>query len=60
MNEACLSAEELELIKTALQTEYVENRKLADKVAKKIDILLQEPGEEGGFIGVELEDKDGS
>lgn len=55
MNEVCLSAEELELIKTALQTGYVENRKLADKVAKKIDILLQEPGEEGGYIGMEVE-----
>jgi len=56
MNEVCLSAEELELIKTALQTEYVENRKLADKVVRKIDLLLQEPGEEGGYIGVEVED----
>ena len=55
MNEVHISQEELELIKTALQTEYVENRKLADKVVQKIDILLQEPGEEGGYIGVETE-----
>lgn len=56
MNEVHISQEELELIKTALQTEYVENRKLADKVVQKIDILLQEPGKEGGYIGVEVED----
>ena len=60
MNEVSLSQEELELIKTALQTEYVENRKLADKIVQKIAILLQEPGEEGGYIGVELGEKDGS
>lgn len=55
MNEVSLSQEELELIKTAIQTECVQDRRLADKVVQKIDILLQEPGEEGGYIGVEVE-----
>lgn len=60
MNEVHLSAEELALIKEALQTEFVSDRKAAEKLIRKIDMLLQEPGEEGGFIGVELEEKDGS
>ena len=55
MNEVSLSQEELELIKTAIQTECVQDRRLADKVVQKIEILLQEPGEEGGYIGVEME-----
>ena len=55
MNEVSLSQEELELIKTAIQTECVQDRRLADKVVQKIDILLQEPCEEGGYIGVEVE-----
>lgn len=60
MNEVHISSNELKLIKEALQTEFVSDRKAAEKLIRKIDILLQEPGEEGGFIGVELEDKDGS
>lgn len=56
MNEVHINQEELELIKTALQTEYVEDRALAEKVIAKIDILLKEPGDEGGYIGVEVQD----
>lgn len=58
MNEVHISSDELKLIKEALQTEFVSDRKAAEKLIRKIDILLQEPGEEGGFIGVELEGKD--
>ena len=57
MNEVRLSSDELELIKEALQTEFVSDRKAADKLIRKIDILLQEPGEEGGYLGVEMEGK---
>ena len=57
MNEVRLSSDELELIKEALQTEFVPDRKAAEKLIRKIDILLQEPGEEGGYIGVEMEGK---
>lgn len=57
MNEVRLSSDELELIKEALQTEFVSDRKAAEKLIRKIDILLQEPGEEGGYIGVEMEGK---
>ena len=60
MNEVHLSAEELILIKEALQTEFVSDRKAAEKLIKKVDILLQEPGDEGGYIGVEVQDGNGS
>lgn len=56
MNEVCLSAKEVALIKEALQTEYASDREAADKLVRKIDILFQEPGDEGGYIGVEVQD----
>lgn len=53
MNEVNFSAEEWMLIKSALCFDYNGDRKTAEKIIRKIDILLKEPDDEGGYIGVE-------
>lgn len=56
MNEVNFSAEEWEVIKKALSFEFSGDRETAEKIIRKIDILLKDPGDEGGYIGVELGD----
>lgn len=53
MNEVNFSTEEWMLIKSALCFDYNGDRKTAEKIIRKIDILLKEPDDEGGYIGVE-------
>lgn len=51
MNEVNLTSEEWIIIRNALLRHH---SKATDIIIRKIDILLKEPGDEGGYVGVEL------